>query len=269
MAVHVNTPDWHLPKLRNPTKAHNARLRFVGASGVPSKDSDDTIWLTVQNIDTNFSLAGNYAQSYDRRDFYTHNFVQTVWNIQGQAQNQKRYIDITNFIRRAQLTAIQGGRLLEFSLFAHTPGPMLVRTHVKKDGKWVRPLVKKKIKRSIKGSRQQLRFIGYVQNMPHTAERWVVAPNYTFPFTVARALSGPFTDSPANTSRLKNVPDWSKLLQDANLIVDPDIQIEADKSPPRGSGDHDDVPGDGEYVSGGEFDDLPGPGTGVDDWLTP
>ena len=132
------------------------------------EDQDkNRVYMWVNDLRSDFSMAGTYAQSKKRRSFFPHNFVQPSMTISGQTPNQYQYNRIAEFVRKSQREVVQNDRrVLKFRCIATAEDT-------------VRPI--------IKGSHQSISIDGYVQSMPRLAERWVNAPTFSFAFIVTYA----------------------------------------------------------------------------------
>lgn len=195
--------------------ASNATL----LSGVdPETDVNGTsgIKLWVNNVQSTFGISGQTAQSRMRRTFFPHNLAQTNYQVTGQCPSQAEYGRLTEFVRYAQVSTLTSETLMRLLI----PASGIVAT------------------RNLKGRRKGVDLIGYVTDMPREHERHVMAPNYTFEFTISRSLGDLFQDEAVKVAYIKS---WNDIFENphfqAQFIEDPDRTL------------HDDHPADTIHVT--------------------
>jgi hypothetical protein len=139
------------------------------------------LWIT--DIEMNFQVSGQYAQSHRYRQWYPRNFVQPRVMIQGQVANEADYGNLAEFIRITQRKALRWA-----SADDHMWSTNL---HISSGG--------------IQNHRRQGHSLnGHILNIQRTAERWVNAPTFQFEFVVVTAAAGLYHTQSTDASGAKN-----------------------------------------------------------------
>jgi hypothetical protein len=125
------------------------------------------VFMWVNAYEADFAMSGTTAQSKKRREFFPHNFAQPTLNITGQTPNQYQHARLAEFIRRHQkLSAISDKHVLNLKI---TGGG----EHTAQE--------------TVKGIRDPVDLVGYINTAQRTAEVGVNAPDFTFGFVILKA----------------------------------------------------------------------------------
>lgn len=174
----------------NPTKKANGR--FINILG-------EYIDLYIEDIQSDFSMAGSTGQSRTLRQFFPHNMVQPSIQVTGISTNSHHYNKLAAFIRVSQHLALAGQRLREsdipFRNILDANGHVVAIPTI-------RFLISNGTKdfdiprhgRTIKGIHKPWRLEGYVKSMAAGAERFQQAPRFAFEFLIAQSQSGIWHD---------------------------------------------------------------------------
>lgn len=148
-----------------------------GANAILTRKNSQMIGLWVNEITADFQMSGIMAQSKDRRTFFPHNFVAPVFQVSGQTTNSYEYNRLALFVRHSQL-----------NLANDIDDPLrLIVPYPEKETSFNRPQ---------RGSHTDIDLEGYATTINAGAERWMNAPNWTFAFTITRALQFPGIEDP-------------------------------------------------------------------------
>lgn len=140
-----------------------------------------TFYLWVYNVEQNYEISGQYAQSHRHRAWYPRNFVQPRITVQGQFPNQSEYGKFAEWVRDAQMQCQRAnssdyprGNTIHLTIHTGNPAEKLSKVHTryKHDGLAVR---------------------GHIMHVDRQAERWVNAPEFQFEFVVVSATWGVLT----------------------------------------------------------------------------
>jgi hypothetical protein len=147
----------------------------------------ERVWLWLNDIQSNFNLAGTTAQSKGKRSFFPHNLTQPSLTLGGQTPNSYQYNRIAEFVRDFHKSILRDDNPLKLGVTAG--GPVTIR-----------PI--------IKGKRDSILVEGYVTSVRKGAERWINAPDYSFEFIISRVvkLLG-LHDDPIRRIYYKNIMD--------------------------------------------------------------
>jgi hypothetical protein len=127
------------------------------------------IYMWLNEITSNFSMAGSTAQSKRKREFYAHNFVQPAIGLAGQTPNTYQFNRLSEFIRESHLDAMNDGDKL-----------LLLRVIARGED------FPEGARANIRGKRQHIAVDGYINTADRGAERFVNAPDFNLEFTVSR-----------------------------------------------------------------------------------
>jgi hypothetical protein len=183
--------------LNNPIdKGYGVRdpeLKNVTANGRFTNQANEKLDFWIEEIEANFGMTGSKAQSRGVREFMPHNINQPTITVTGRAANSFQYNRMASFVRASHYDALN---LEELGTTVRT---MLVgnkeegfaETRVKADT--VRFVLRKQPEgspqpwsgRHVKGSHVPWVLEGYIKSFKAGAERFEVAPQFTFEFSVA------------------------------------------------------------------------------------
>ena len=192
------------------------------------------VWLWVNDVTSDFSMAGSTGQSRHRREFFAHNFAQPSLNVNCQTPNSAEYNRLGAFIRDAQLMGLSHqGQVLKLRIL---PGGFEIKS---------------KMRGNIKGKRHGVYVDGYIINSTRGAERWVNAPDFQFSFVISQAhdFLG-LQDQDVTSHKLRTI---------LGIINDPDLHWEWEngKPPKGGNGKKQQDGGDDGSDWKNPFDDNP------------
>lgn len=132
------------------------------------EDADhQRVFMWVNEYNADFAMAGQTAQSKKRREFFPHNFTQPSLNIIGQTPNQYQHARLAEFIRRHQRrAAISDTQVLTLRILGG--GSETARD-------------------AVKGIRDPVDVVGYINTAQRTAEVGINAPDFQFSFVILKA----------------------------------------------------------------------------------
>lgn len=201
-----NNKEWDVnsPKL----SPDEGGQRANGANALLRAADGRTIGLFVNEISTDFNLAGTVAQSQDKQQFFARNYAAPRVLISGQAPNGYEYGRLAEVVRRSHRDAIDDGdrglsdqfRAVTFMTFGNTH-----RDRYGDAGANVKSRMGERA-RTTKGKPSRIVLDGYISSMTRGAERHLVAYDWQFEFVVLRAANMiGLPDSSLNRDLVKNV----------------------------------------------------------------
>lgn len=146
-------------------KTANGTLKDLRRAG------SDGIDLWINDFSADFSITGVTAQSHLKRDFFPRYFTQPEYAVSGQCATQYDYNRLARYIRVSQINQLVGA--------PPSAGLDLLQLILKGDD--TAP------GRSTKGGNKPWNLLGYIKSAPAGAQRFVVAPTFTFTFVLADA----------------------------------------------------------------------------------
>lgn len=166
-------------------------------------------YLWVEELNTDFAMNIQRAQSYRTRTAFPRNFVQPVFNVRCQCANQRIYGDTTEFIRDAQTH-------LESAMQLYVVNVATYKGH-----------------RKLRGRHSGNAAEGYVRAVRREYGRFINAPTLSFDFVVERHLAPAGWDDGGNI-RPKVLPTWKEVIEQGKrgFALDPDpIQTDNESNP--------------------------------------
>jgi hypothetical protein len=173
------------PKV-DPAK-RNGNGRFVNQLG-------EKITFYIEQIEANFEMAGQTAQSRSLRQFFPHNMVQPSIMVTGIAPNSYQYNRLADFVRVSHVLSLRGRGLRDqnkpFRNFLDAQGRTVMIPTIRFD---ISNGTEFKLRngRTIKGIHKPWKLEGYVRSMTAGAEHFQQAPPFQFEFVIAESLSKP------------------------------------------------------------------------------
>jgi hypothetical protein len=214
----VNSPN--LAPDQNGQPANKANAMLKSANG-------QRIGLFVNEIVTDFNLAGSVAQSSSKQQFFPRNYAAPRVQISGQAPNGYEYGRLAEVVRASHLQAIDDGdrglddqfRAVTFMTFGKRHVPQFGEAGANQRARQGRK------SRTTKGIPSRIVLDGYITNMVRGAERHLVVYDWQFEFVVLRASSMiGLPDSALNRDLVKTVQTIEDALSKAKTAtpsVDP------------------------------------------------
>ena len=163
----VNFPQKALPT----ESRHTAQL---------SRPDGTSIYLWVHEVEQNFEIGGNYAQSHRHRAWYPRNFVQPRLTVRGQFPNQALYGQFAEWVRTAQMQCQR----------ARVPDKLQNTMHLTIHSGNVASTLSSVHKRY---AHDGVSVRGHILKVERNTERWVNAPEFTFEFNIVSATHGVLT----------------------------------------------------------------------------
>jgi len=197
MSIPFDKPkgEWNVKSPNLPPNNSSGELTNR-ANAVLIGANNKRIGLFVNQIETEFSLAGEVAQSQSQQQFFPHNFTQPRLRISGQAPNSYEFGRLGEMVRESHRAAIDDGdrglseayRKVEFKYVGgdknaksyNRRGPIAGNASRERTGS---------LNRTTKGQPSRIHLQGFVSNMQRGAERFNVAYDWSFEFVVLRAVS--------------------------------------------------------------------------------
>lgn len=153
------------------------------------------LWITGVHAD--FSMGGGFAQSRIKRQWFPRNFTQPVFAIEGIAPNQYEYGRLAEFVRNAQLQAVQrGGNDVLTFLRINGGGMPNVRNQRGKHGGFL--------------------LGGFIQSMERRAEVGVNVPTWQISFTVATSNNSPLFNATRTRGRILRA--WTGIINPKTVL---------------------------------------------------
>lgn len=214
----VNSPDFSPDNRGEPANGANAMLRDAKGR---------RIGLFVNDITTDFNLAGSQAQSAGKQQFFPRNYAAPRVMISGQAPNGYEFGRLSEVVRESHLMAIDDGdrglddqfRAVTFMTFGKDHVPKFGDAGANQAARQGRKY------RTTKGVPSRIVLDGYITNMVRGAERHMVAYDWQFELVVLRAKSLlALPDSKLNRTLVKTVQTIEDALsktKSASPSVDP------------------------------------------------
>lgn len=177
------------------------------SNGFLENEKGERVWMWVNNVEANFSMAGSTAQSRLHREFYAHNFAQPSITVACQTPNTYEYNRLGAFIREGQKQSmVRQGEILKLRILA-------AGDHNNEENQ----LPSNRFHRAINVD-------GYVMNAPRGAERFVNAPTYQFEFIITRAYAFlGLEDDEVQAAQLRSI---------LQIIRDPKLEWEWEEGKP-------------------------------------
>lgn len=199
--------------LNNPIdKGYGVRdpeLKNITANGRFTNQANEKLDFWIEEIEANFGMTGSKAQSRGVREFMPHNINQPTVTVTGRAANSFQYNRMASFVRASHYDALN---LEELGTTVRT---MLVgeegsETRIKADT--VRFVLRKQPEKSpqpwsgrhVKGPHVPWVLEGYIKSFKAGAERFEVAPQFVFEFSVA-------SSEKSETGGGKEIGIWSDI----------------------------------------------------------
>lgn len=185
--------------LENPIdKGYGVRApetRYPGTgNGRFVNQTNEKLDFWIEEIEANFGMTGQKAQSRNVREFMPHNVNQPSITVTGRTTNSFQYQRIASFVRVSHYNSLNMGNLGE-EVRTVVVGEGEEQTRIK--AQTVRLYVRAQPQgfpepwsgRHSKGAHSAWMLEGYIKNFKAGAERFEVAPQFTFEFMVASSAT--------------------------------------------------------------------------------
>lgn len=157
-----------------------------------SVDETERFPLWVNDVGIGFTLNGSTAQSQSTRSFFPRSLGNTGYTVAGQTFSQAMYRRLGEFIRKQQLATLATGRRMALHI------PQAGLPAAVNNGK-------------MKGVRDGISALGYIQTIETGARFGEFAPAYTFTFVIVRSRAGVFTETPVEVRKIRT---WEEVFDE-------------------------------------------------------
>jgi hypothetical protein len=195
----------------------SSRLPYQAATNAVISDGQFQLSIFVMNVSIDIALSGSTAQARWTRDFYPHNFTQPNFTITGQSLNQGDYGKLCEFIHQAQQKAVFDGykHLTQIKVRGGSDprgnGVMKVYDGNRTAAPAVIDATGTYPNQIIKGTHKSIVAKGFITTISRQHQTGVVAPEWSFDFTVANMIEGPYQDD--TTYSIVQGNDWVTMLK--------------------------------------------------------